>query len=117
MYASGLLAPQTIDTIASQIDVAPTILALLNMSYVSRFFGQDIMTEGLHHQRALMSNYLTVGYLEDNLVTELLPKRRVRVVKADTGQEVPVNDPRGRNKINETIAYYQIAAMVLRNRK
>jgi len=35
-----------IDTVASQIDVAPTVLALLNFDYVSRFFGQDILTEG-----------------------------------------------------------------------
>lgn len=35
---------------------APTLLPLLNMSYGSRFFGHDILTEGRTHQRALMPN-------------------------------------------------------------
>jgi len=48
VYAPSVLVPRTIDFVASQIDVGPTILALLNVSYTSQFFGQDILTEGVN---------------------------------------------------------------------
>ena len=90
-YAPNVLAARTIETVASQIDVGPTMLALLNVSYTSRFFGQDILTEGQHHQRALMANYLTVGQMKDGIVVELSPKRGARVLDAATRRELPVS--------------------------
>ena len=60
--------------------MAPTLLALLNISYDSRFFGQDILREGRTHQRAFLSNYQTVGYYERGRIVELRPHGRVRVV-------------------------------------
>ncbi len=114
VYAPGLVAPQTIDAVASQIDVGPTILALLNVSYTSQFFGQDILTEGRHHQRALMANYLTVGHMEDGVIVELSPKRRARVLEAGSGHALAPGDPRSTPSIKETIAYYQVATHILR---
>jgi phosphoglycerol transferase MdoB-like AlkP superfamily enzyme len=114
IYAPDHVGPQTIDTVASQIDVGPTILAMLNVSYTSHFFGQNILTEGRFHRRALMSNYLTVGYMEENAVVELSPKRRVRVREADTGNEASVADAGNRHWVSEAIAYYQVAASRLR---
>src|SRR5262249_41096026 len=40
VYAPAHLKPERIEQVASQIDVAPTVLALLGFSYQSRFFGQ-----------------------------------------------------------------------------
>jgi phosphoglycerol transferase MdoB-like AlkP superfamily enzyme len=116
IYAPNVFTPQTIDAVASQIDVGPTILALLNVSYTSRFFGQDILTEGQHHQRALMANYLTVGHMEDGILVELSPKRRARVLEAGTGREISLADPRSTASINETVAHYQVASGILRGR-
>ena len=89
------------------------MLALLDVSYTSRFFGQDILTEGRKHQRAFMANYLTVGYMEDGLVVELSPKRRVRVVEADSGKPVPASDAHARHLVDEAVGYYELAAEVL----
>ena len=114
VYAPGMLIPQTIDVVASQIDVGPTILALLNVSYTSRFFGQDILTEGQHHQRALMANYLTVGHMEEGILVELWPKRRARVLEAGSGRELGANDPQSAAWIDETVAHYQVAAQMLK---
>ena len=107
------IAPERVETIASQIDVAPTILALLNFNYVSRFFGQDILNEGRTHLRAVMANYQTVGYYEHGMVVELRPQRRVRVVDPATGQELAPSDET-RHFTNEAIGYYQGASNALR---
>jgi hypothetical protein len=114
VYAPKHVAPARIDTIASQIDVPPTILALLNFSYVSRFFGQDILTDNRHHPRALMANYQTVGHLEEGMLVELRPQRRVRVLDAATGRELPMT-PEARHMADESIAYYQAASAAFKS--
>ncbi|MGB2817245.1 MAG: LTA synthase family protein [Burkholderiaceae bacterium] len=113
IYSPKHVPPARIETIASQIDVPPTILALLNFGYVSRFFGQDILTEGKTHQRAMMANYQTVGYYEKDTVVELRPQRRVRVVDAASGKELPASD-QTRHLTDEAIGYYQAASSAFR---
>jgi phosphoglycerol transferase MdoB-like AlkP superfamily enzyme len=114
IYAPGLVQPGRIDSIASQIDVAPTLLALLNMSYDSRFFGQDILREGRTHQRAFLSNYQTVGYYERGRVVELRPNGRVHVVVAADGKPAP-DDALSRELQEEAISYYQLASRAYRS--
>ena len=103
------VTPGRIETVASQIDVAPTIFGLLGFGYRSRFFGHDILRDGAAHPRALMANYQTVGLYQDGLVVELKPNRRFRIVDATTGEEQPL-DERGRRLLEEAIGYYQVAA-------
>jgi arylsulfatase A-like enzyme len=114
IWSPGHIKPARVDTLASQIDVAPTLLGLLNFGYRSRFFGQDILKDGPKHQRAFMANYQTVGYLEDNILVELRPNRRWRLVDAITGAERPV-DERGERLRDEAVAYYQSASAAYRD--
>ncbi|HET9978729.1 MAG TPA: LTA synthase family protein [Burkholderiaceae bacterium] len=112
-YAPGHVKPGRVDTLASQIDVAPTLLGLLNFSYRSKFFGHDILREGQRHPRALMANYQTVGYYEQGRIVELKPNGRTRVVDAATGRIAP-DDALSRELIDDTISYYQVAAQAFR---
>lgn len=43
MLAPGRLQPGRIDTLTSQIDIAPTVLGLLGLAYEAPFFGQDVL--------------------------------------------------------------------------
>ena len=113
IYAPKHVPPRRVDTIASQIDVAPTILGLLNISYRSRFFGQDILLDGPTHQRALMANYQTVGYYGSGRIVELKPNSRVRVVDAASGQPAPM-DALSEHLIDAAISYYQLASEAYR---
>lgn len=112
IYGPKWIKPATIDYVSSQIDVGPTILSLLNFSYRSSFFGQDILSEGRFHQRAFMANYLTVGYMENGKIVELGPKQKVRVVDAVSGKQLTagVNE---KELIDETISYYQTASATI----
>jgi phosphoglycerol transferase MdoB-like AlkP superfamily enzyme len=114
IYAPQHVRPAVIDTIASQIDVAPTILGLLNASYRSKFFGHDILRDGPGHQRALMANYQTVGYYEDGRVVELKPNARYRIVDAASGMPQPM-DERNQHLLDEAISYYQLASQAYRD--
>ena len=113
IYAPAHVKPGRIDTLASQIDVSPTVLGLLNFSYTSKFFGHDILREGQTHPRALMANYQTVGYYERGRIIELKPNGRTRVVNAADGTTAP-DDALSRELLDEAISYYQVASQAYR---
>jgi phosphoglycerol transferase MdoB-like AlkP superfamily enzyme len=114
IYSPANVKPGVVDSVASQIDIPPTILALLNVSYKSTFFGQDILTEGQHHPRAFMSNYLAVGQEANGLLVGLHPKREIRVTDVQSGQKVPLEDARAKDAATDTIAIYQLASEMLK---
>ncbi len=113
VYAPKHIAPRRVDTMASQIDVGPTLLALLNVSYRSRFFGRDILADGARDPRALLANYQTVGLLQPDKLVELRPKRQVRVIDTATGA-VRQDDAQSQAAVQRAIAYYEGASSAYR---
>jgi phosphoglycerol transferase MdoB-like AlkP superfamily enzyme len=114
VYSPGQVRPGRVDTVASQIDVGPTLLGMLDFSYRSRFFGHDILREGAKHPRALFANYQTVGYYRDGIVVELKPKGRYRIVDAASGRAL-AEDAHSARLLDEAIAYYQLASRAYRS--
>ncbi|HXG27988.1 MAG TPA: LTA synthase family protein [Nevskiales bacterium] len=43
LYAPAHLRPRRIETLTSQIDIAPTVLGLLGFAYEAPFFGEDVL--------------------------------------------------------------------------
>ena len=107
MYAPSFIKPQRIDTPASQIDVAPTLLGQLNWSYSSQFFGRDILRDGAKDPHIFIANYQSIGFVDDGVLVELRPKQSIRLFKADGNQDTPFNHL---HALNEAIAFYQTAA-------
>jgi len=107
VWAPGLVEPQRVDALASQIDVAPTLLGLLNVPYVSEFFGRDVLRDTEVPPSLFMANYQTVGFVGDGEQVELRPRRATRVTPADGG----ARDARlERAALEQGIAFYQAAA-------
>lgn len=108
IYSPKWIAARQVDTVASQIDVGPTILGLLNVDYRSQFFGRDILHDGEADPHVFMANYQTVGFLNEGVLAELKPRRRTRALRPDsdeilTGQHAAA-------VLVEGIALYQVAA-------
>ena len=113
VYAPKLVAPQRVDTLASQIDLAPTLLAMLGLEGDDRFVGRDILNTPPDQGRALLSTYQNVGYLKGDLLTVLEPKRKIETfrISADGKEARPfATDPQ---LADEAIAYFQGAAMLM----
>ena len=110
IYAPGLVAPGVVDELASQIDVAPTILGLLHWNYESRFFGEDILAMQPRDGRAFVSTYETLGYLKNEELVVLKPQRQETAFRFErtSGIQTPLAavDP---ERSREAIAYYQSA--------
>lgn len=113
LYAPKLIAPQRVDTLASQIDLAPTLLALLGLAGDDHFVGRDILRMAPEEGRALLSTYQNLGYLKGDVMTVLQPKRKIEAFRISAnGQEAqPVpTDPK---LAEEAIAYFQGAALLM----
>ena len=115
IYAPQLVKPRIEGRLVSQIDLAPTILGLMNLSYTSRFFGYDINRLAPGKERVFISTYQDMGYIRDGKLVILSPQRRVKTFRPDftTGANVPekVSD----SLVNEAISWYQGASFLYRS--
>ena len=117
IYAPNQIKPQRIDRLMSQIDIAPTVLGILNMSYVSKFYGHDIMRTAPEEDRAFVANYQTLGYMKAGKLVTLQPHRKVTITSlpdglVKTAAPVPIADDTLRN---EAISFYQNASYVFKH--
>ena len=116
IYAPSLITPKLENRLTSQIDLVPTVLGLLNLSYTSRFMGYDIYKVAEGNDRVFISTYQDMGYIKNDTLLILSPQRKVHMYKTDlsTGanREIMVSD---RLK-DEAIAWYQGASFLFKNK-
>ena len=106
-YAPGFVAPARIDRLVSQIDIAPSILGLLNVSYRSRFLGEDQIKGPYGEPRAFISNFQKIAMLRDDRIVILGPKREVKFYVSGRLADGPDADPA---LLRDAVAYYQFAS-------
>jgi len=105
-YAPDFLAPRRIDRLVSQIDIAPSILGALRLSYRSRFVGQDQISEA-GPERAFISNYQKVALVRGDNVALLGPRRDVKGFHNGQGVAQTAIDEK---LVTDAVAYYQHAS-------
>ncbi len=116
IYNPGLIAPQKIDKLCSQIDVAPTLFGLLNWSYESKFFGKDIVKMEPSEERAFIANYQKLGYIKNDRLTILSPQEKVTYYRIDRFKGTMEVAPKDEDLLNEAITYYQSANYVYKKK-
>lgn len=111
IFAPSIIPARTENTLVSQIDIPPTLLGLLNLSYQSKFFGVDIRRADSTNRRAFISTYQGLGYLRNDTLAILSPVRQKRCYKPDmkTGEAVLL--PENPGLLNEAISFYETAAI------
>ncbi|MES2312014.1 MAG: LTA synthase family protein [Pseudomonadota bacterium] len=116
IYAPKHIQPQRVERLMGQVDIAPTVLGLLNFSYRSRFFGYDLFQLEPGRERAFPATYEKLGYLHHDVLTVLEPQRKLEQMKPDyaTGDASPIT-PQDENQIDQAIAYYQVASELFRH--
>ena len=103
-------------TLSSQIDVAPTILGLLNLNYESQFYGQDIFKMSPEKGRALVSNYQKLGLFKDNKLVYLSPQQKVDMVDDPLGEHQILKPETQSELLNDVMSYYQSADYIWTHR-
>lgn len=128
IYAPGFIQPQKVDKLVSQIDVMPTVLGILNFNYTSKFFGQNVLQKN-YKPRAFIATYQDLGYIKDDVLTIISPQKKVKQFDLSQQKNETLGtaysifyEEKPKTKIavklkKETIAVYQTASFILKNKK
>jgi phosphoglycerol transferase MdoB-like AlkP superfamily enzyme len=118
VYAPKLIPKQKISLLGSQIDVAPTLLGLLGISYQSRFYGHDLMTA--RNQRTFLGTYQQLAYMENDRMMILEPPKKWAEFKLEGEKPTKIRSGTDFNDADEllkkTVGYYQSASDSFRHR-
>jgi phosphoglycerol transferase MdoB-like AlkP superfamily enzyme len=115
LYAPQLLKASIEQRLTSQIDLAPTILGMLNLNYTSRFLGYDIFRTAAGRERIFISTYQDIGYVRNGKLVILSPQQKIETLSPNfiSGAATPINPDQA--LINEAIAWYQGASFLYKN--
>lgn len=110
VYGPEWIKPGKVDRLMSQIDIAPTILGLLNFSYESRFLGYDLNQVPEGEERIFISTYQSIAYAKGDKLVVLNPKQRVTTyqINYETGEYQTIAEEPA--LVREAIAWYQGAS-------
>lgn len=105
--------------LGSQLDLAPTIMGVLNLPYSSQFFGDDLRKLPLDKGRALLSLNRDVGMYRRNHMVVLSVQRDEKLWARDpqTGRFSQLSSDQDIDEIDDAIAYYQTAFNLLRDHR
>lgn len=114
IYAPTLIKAREDAQLASQIDLAPTLLGLLHLNYTSQFFGRDLNQRTNLPPRVLIGNYQHLGLFDGKDLAILSPMRGVRL-RQDTQEEQPSTTQAP--LVQRNVTYYQTASLNYRDRR
>lgn len=110
IYAPGIVPAGQCDALCSQMDLVPTLLGMLNMSYRSKFFGRDVLNDP--PDRALLGTYQLLGLLTRDTLTLLGPNREAMAYRLSE-RATQTQTPPQEDLLFDTITYYQAASDLL----
>jgi phosphoglycerol transferase MdoB-like AlkP superfamily enzyme len=110
IYAPKLIDARETAQLASQIDLAPTLLGLLNLDYQSTFFGRNLLQDNPLPPRVLVGNYQNLGLFDGKDLAILSPRQGLRrhddALTESRESKANASDP----LITRAITYYQTAS-------
>ncbi|WP_223464896.1 MULTISPECIES: LTA synthase family protein [unclassified Pseudomonas] len=110
IYAPKLIEARETAQLASQIDLAPTLLGLLNLDYESTFFGRNLLQDNPLPPRVVVGNYQHLGLFDGKDLAILSPRQGLRrhddALTESRESRSTADDP----LITRAITYYQTAS-------
>ncbi|QAX86641.1 sulfatase [Pseudomonas sp. DTU12.3] len=110
IYAPKFIEPRENGQLASQIDLAPTLLGLLNLDYQSTFFGRNLLQDNPLPPRVVVGNYQHLGLFDGKNLAILSPRQGLRrhddALSESRESRATSDDP----LISRAITYYQSAS-------
>ena len=104
-----------IDKLSSQIDMFPTLFALLNWDYETNLFGQNILEMKPEDERAFIGNYRKLGYLKDNKVVVLADGKTANFYRWNPTDNSLSDHPMDSAFLETAISNYQVADYLYSN--
>ncbi len=123
-YAPKIISPKIFDKNVSQIDIAPTLFGIMNLSYKSKFFGTDVLNNvSKIDQHSFVSTYTDIGYFKGSKLYLLKPKKQKKIFDVEIkkygwdGSKETLTSDYNKEELEKTISYYQAASHLFKNEK
>ena len=114
IYQPAALPLLTIEKQCSQIDLYPTLFALLNWNYESNLYGTNVLNPQ-YKSRVLLGTYQKLAYLSHDSLVILSPQQKVETYLYNSIANTQTPAKFGNSIINEAIAPYQTAYYLFKN--
>jgi phosphoglycerol transferase MdoB-like AlkP superfamily enzyme len=115
IYNLPHVPPKKVDKLSSQIDMFPTLFALLGWDYETNLFGQNILKMKPEDERAFIGNYRKLGYLKDNKVIVLADGKTSSLYQWNPSDNSLNPLPMDKELLEIAIANYQVADYLYQN--
>ncbi|HEY9035613.1 MAG TPA: LTA synthase family protein [Pseudomonadales bacterium] len=112
IYAPAHIPAGHESSLVTQLDIAPTLMGLLNFRYRSWYFGRDVFNERDRTPLAFIATYQDVGLLTPELLTVLQPQKKVLQFADPFGEQAELPAVVSGQDVDNTIAYYQGASYI-----
>lgn len=116
IYAPSIIQPKIESKLTAQIDLAPTLLGLMNVPYESKFYGFDINKVKPGDERIFMCTYQLIAYVKNNKMVLMSPVKKVEMYSVNfadgSSKKIPLED----SLVKEAVAYYQTASYLFKNK-
>ncbi|MFQ5457384.1 MAG: LTA synthase family protein [Myxococcota bacterium] len=109
VLAPGHLAPRVVNTLTSQMDIAPTILGMLGLGYEAPFFGQNVLGEKAKAHPLLFNHNHDVALYRNWDLLVLGLQKKVSEFRYDRKHHRLTPEEPERPFADLTTAYYQTA--------
>jgi len=114
IYSPKHITPRRVDSLTTQIDVAPTVLGLLGLPYTAPFFGRDVLHTSAEHAIAFFSHNHDVAIYKDGELAILGLQKTLKDVRYDAAANSYHDAPPDPELNALAIAYYQTAYELFR---
>jgi len=111
VFGDGI-EPRVLTTPASQIDVAPTLLGLLGVSYTAPFYGRDVLSNPDPDRPIFVSHNHDVGMLVGNRLAVLGLQKTSSVYQYDFSSDTQRQVPYDRQLVDRATASYESAFLL-----
>lgn len=110
IYAPKLLPVGERSELASQLDLAPSLLSILDLSYTSTFYGRNLMVPNPLPPRVVIGNYQHLGLFDGQDLAILSPRGELRRHNQALGASTEVTATADDPLVARAISYYQSAS-------
>ena len=117
LYAPKHIKPARVDTLTSQIDVAPTVIGMLDFNYDSTFFGIDVLRDNYPERLIPLNHNRDIALFDGRNLIEIGFRKTSAQYVYDplTHSQVPVTiDP---ERTKDAIAFFQEAFKLYSERR
>jgi len=110
--------PRRIRTLASQIDLAPTVISLLGLSASHPMIGRDFSRDASSPGRAMMQFDQYYAYMTESELTVLIPERTPVMAHFDpqSNRLIPSEEPPTPAQVKQALAHALLPSILYRNR-